>query len=66
MLVRAIKQGYAGKNGHLFREPGDVFEIEDDVAKVSLARGDTWFEPVNDGKPAKPENRRSRNDSELS
>ncbi|WP_137924651.1 hypothetical protein [Cupriavidus sp. 2SB] len=51
MLVRALKQGYAGKGGHQLREPGDEFEIEDDVAKVSLERGDTWFEPVKEEKP---------------
>lgn len=50
MLVRALKQGYAGKDGHQWREPGDVFEMEDDVAKKSLDRGDTWFEPVKDEK----------------
>ncbi|MDE4917777.1 hypothetical protein ACUXAV_005121 [Cupriavidus metallidurans] len=53
MLVRALKQGYAGKDGHQWREPGDVFEIEDDIANVSLKRGDTWFEPVKDDR-AKP------------
>lgn len=50
MLVRALKQGYAGKDGHQWREPGDVFEIEDDIANVSLKRGETWFEPVKDDK----------------
>lgn len=55
MLVRAIQQGYAGKGGHQLREPGDVFEIEDEVAKVSLAKpGGTWFEPVEADKPQRP------------
>ncbi|WP_156173927.1 MULTISPECIES: hypothetical protein [Cupriavidus] len=39
MLVRATAQGYAGKDGHQLREPGDVFEVEDG-AKA------TWFVPV--------------------
>ncbi|SPA25878.1 conserved hypothetical protein [Cupriavidus taiwanensis] len=54
MLVRAIQQGYAGKGGHQLREPGDVFEIEDEVAKVSLAKpGGTWFEAVEADKPGR-------------
>lgn len=55
MLVRAIEMGYAGKDGHAIRHPGDVFEIEDEIAKVSLAKkGGTWFEPVESDKPKRP------------
>jgi hypothetical protein len=51
MLVRALQEGYAGKGGHALRQPGDVFEIEDEIAKVSLAKpGGTWFEPVEEPK----------------
>lgn len=47
MLVRAIEMGYAGKDGHALQQPGDVFEIEDELAKVALARPQgTWFVPV--------------------
>jgi len=54
MLVRAIAQGYAGKGGHALRQPGDVFEIEDDLAKIGLSRpGGTWFEPVESEKPGR-------------
>lgn len=52
MLVRALAVGYAGKGGHALRQPGDVFEIDDDQAKVSLAKpGGTWFEVVEEPKP---------------
>lgn len=47
MLVRATAVGYAGKNGHALRQPGDVFEVEDG-AKA------TWFEPVEEPKGSKP------------
>lgn len=51
MRVRAIAHGYAGKDGHAFRNPGDEFEIDDEQAKVSLAKpGGTWFEPVKEPK----------------
>lgn len=39
MQVRATAVGYAGKDGHALRQPGDVFEIEDG------AKG-SWFTPV--------------------
>lgn len=52
MRVIAIATGYGGLGGHQLREPGDVFEIEDEIAKVSLARpGGTWFKPFKDDKP---------------
>lgn len=55
MLVRAKAAGYAGKGGHALRQPGDVFEVEDESAKVSLAKpGGTWFEPVEEKKDEKP------------
>lgn len=56
MLVRAIATGYAGKNGHALREPGDTFEIEDEIAAVALKRqGGTWFVPVEPEKKGKKE-----------
>lgn len=51
MKVRATALGYAGKDGHALRQPGDVFEIDDAQAKQSLSRpGGTWFEPVEEPK----------------
>ncbi len=41
MLVRATQMGYAGKDGHALRQPGEIFEIEDE-----LVPGSTWLEPV--------------------
>lgn len=57
MRVRALEAGYAGKIGadgvpdYALRAAGEVFEIDDEIAKVGLARkGGTWFEPVEEPK----------------
>lgn len=54
MQVRAIALGYGGPtNGHALRQPGEVFEMDDEIAKKSLARKEgTWFEAV-DGKKSR-------------
>lgn len=63
MLVRALQVGYAGKGGHALREPGDVFEIDDEQAKVSLAKpGGTWFEAVEE---PKREGRKARGEGDA-
>ena len=63
MRVIATATGYGGKDGHQLREPGDVFEIEDEVAKVSLARsGGTWFKPVEDEKPGRGQGNKPKAD----
>lgn len=47
MKVIATAVGYAGKEGHQLRQPGDVFEVADGE-KAS------WFKPVDDeSRPAK-------------
>lgn len=55
MQVRAIALGYGGRAGdHALRQIGEVFEMDDAVAKVALARpGGTWFEPVEIDRPAR-------------
>ncbi|CAB3624678.1 hypothetical protein [Achromobacter pestifer] len=41
MKVIATAVGYAGKDGHQLRQPGDVFEVPDGSKA-------TWFNPVDD------------------
>lgn len=41
MKVIATAVGYAGKDGHQLRQPGDVFEMPEG-SKAS------WFKPVDD------------------
>ncbi|MGE8659112.1 MAG: hypothetical protein ACN6O8_20400 [Achromobacter sp.] len=51
MKVIATALGYAGKDGHQLRQPGDIFEVAD---------GETasWFKPVEDhSDDAKPASR---------
>ena len=57
MRVRAKEAGYAGTIGadgvpdYALRAAGDVFEIDDEIAKAGLARaGGTWFEPLDEPK----------------
>jgi len=56
MQVRALQLGYGGLAGqHALRQPGEVFEMDDAIAKVSLARKEgTWFEQVDGKKGGKP------------
>ena len=62
MQVRATALGYGGRTGdHALRQIGEVFEMDDAVAKTALARqGGTWFEAVEAEKP-----RRSAKDDAL-
>lgn len=45
MKVIANAVGYAGKDGHQLRQPGDVFEVPEG-SKAS------WFKPVDDDEQA--------------
>ena len=45
MKVRALQPCYAGKDGHQYRNPGDIFEVEDGAEAAC-------YEPV-DKKPGK-------------
>lgn len=46
MKVRALQPGYAGKDGHQYRNPGDVFEVEDGAEAP-------WYEAVDKKKSSK-------------
>lgn len=56
MRVRALEPGYAGtiRDGvpdYALRAAGEVFEIDDAIAKVGLSKpGGTWFEVVEEPK----------------
>lgn len=53
MKVIATAVGYAGKDGHQLRQPGDVFEVPEG-SKAS------WFKPVEDDEQAdRPRSRKT-------